>query len=53
MSLDQYRAVWVDITDRLDDPQEIESNERLAVPKPVDNTFEKLRLGNSDGDVGG
>jgi hypothetical protein len=32
----------MDVTDRLDDPQEIESNQRLAVSKPIDNAFEKL-----------
>ena len=53
MSLDQHSTVGMDVTDRFDDPQEIESNKRLAVPKAVDNAFEKLRLGDSDGDVGG
>jgi len=42
ISLDQYRAIRMDVTDRLDDPQEIESNMRLAMSKPVDNAFEKL-----------
>ena len=43
----------MNVADRLEDPQEIESNERLAMSKPVDNTFEKLRFGDSDGDTCG
>jgi hypothetical protein len=42
----------MDITDRLDNPQEIESNECFAVSEPVDHAFEKLCFGNSYGDVG-